>query len=414
MFHRHRVAVLKRGGPLPLNLGRRGASIGLGVALAIAPSLTGPASAAIRASSLPACSGAWSLVPSPNVPGNNQNYLGAVSSVSASTLAVAGFSSSSGNQYGFVATWDGSAWTQSSTQATPSQLNGIFLDSSTHGWAVGENGSTSSTTLIEEWNGTAWSKVASPNGGAARNTLWGISGVSSNDIWAVGGYRATQTGPEQTLTEHWDGKSWSVVPSPDKTTSSNNVLTGVSALSATDAWAAGISWDVSLNSYRTLTEHWDGTSWSAVQSPNRGLSENILFAVSAVSPTDVWAVGRFYDTTDKTNRTLIERWNGTAWKLSRSPSPITSDNQLFGVSATSATNAWAVGRRILSGGAIAHALIEHWDGTSWSVFPKPKVGTGSSFLTAVSADSTADAWAVGVQDNTGGGGGTLTLAEQFC
>ena len=47
-------------------------------------------------------------------------------------------------------------------------------------------GFSPSQTLIEHWNGTTWSVVASPNVGTQLNGLNGVTAVSTSDIWAVG------------------------------------------------------------------------------------------------------------------------------------------------------------------------------------------------------------------------------------
>jgi hypothetical protein len=44
--------------------------------------------------------------------------------------------------------------------------------------------------------------------------------------------------------------------------------------------------------------------------------------------------------------TLIEHWNGHAWKIQKGPNQgghLMTDNQLLGVAASSSTNMWAVG-----------------------------------------------------------------------
>ena len=104
-----------------------------------------------------------------------------------------------------------------------------------------------------------WS-VASFTQPSGYNGLFDISASSANDVWAVGfsgGYYYWAT-----LTEHWDGVSWSVVPSPDPGYSQ---LYGVWAESANDVWAVGTYY---LGGYRTLVEHWDGSTWSIVPNPN--------------------------------------------------------------------------------------------------------------------------------------------------
>ncbi|MDQ6694890.1 MAG: S-layer homology domain-containing protein, partial [Chloroflexota bacterium] len=114
--------------------------------------------------------------------------------------------------------------------------------------------------------------------------------VSSTDVWAVGNYTTSNSSPPQTLTEHWNGTAWSVVSSPNPGTSFNG-LNGVSAVSSTDVWAVGRYSNGST--YQTLTEHWDGTAWSTVSSPSPSASFNSLYGVSALSSTDVWATGYY-------------------------------------------------------------------------------------------------------------------------
>src|SRR5438270_13536251 len=92
-----------------------------------------------------------------------------------------------------------------------------------------------------------------------------------------------------TLIEHWDGSAWRVVPSPNVGTN-DNVLQGVAATSGTNAWAVGDYLNSDLTSYETLIEHWDGAAWTVVLSPNVG-PEDYLQGVVATSETDAWAVG---------------------------------------------------------------------------------------------------------------------------
>src|SRR5437667_5332286 len=137
-------------------------------------------------------------------------------------------------------------------------------------------------TLIEHWNGTKWSVVKSHNA----NFLNGIAVVAANDVWAVG--QAATGNTSKTLVEHWDGVAWSVVPSPN-VAGNSNILEAISVVSANDIWAVGYSTDSNFNIF-TLTLHWDGTSWDIVPSPI--FDDDILFALDAVASNDIWAVGR--------------------------------------------------------------------------------------------------------------------------
>src|SRR5439155_1566738 len=137
--------------------------------------------------------------------------------------------------------------------------------------------------------------------------LNGITAISANDVWAVGYYQNYTNGFNGTLTEHWDGSSWKLVPSPNA--SSENQLIGVTAISANDVWAVGYYQNYTTGYHVTLIEHWDGSSWKVIPSPNAS-SENQLSGVTAVSANDVWAIGSYRNSTGFQG-TLVEHWDGT-------------------------------------------------------------------------------------------------------
>src|SRR5215472_8050367 len=102
-----------------------------------------------------------------------------------------------------------------------------------------------------------WSVVSSPNPGPSDNALGAVAAVSSRDVWAVGEYlRTGASSITQTLTEHWDGSRWTYIPSPNFG-SLGNTLYGVSASSSNDVWAVGFYTDSHYLSH-VLTEHWNG------------------------------------------------------------------------------------------------------------------------------------------------------------
>ena len=98
--------------------------------------------------------------------------------------------------------------------------------------------------------------------------------LAPNNVWAVGETTGVNGsfGTGQTLIEHWDGTSWSVVTSPNAgggSPSAANELLRVAAISANDIWAVGRFLDPNTNVYRTLTEHWDGTKLECHPQPER-------------------------------------------------------------------------------------------------------------------------------------------------
>ena len=97
--------------------------------------------------------------------------------------------------------------------------------------------------MVEHWNGSSWSIVPSPNVGAGNNVLIGVAARSGSDIWAVGYYDdITGTIPiRHTLWTHWNGAGWSVVPSANVGTGDNWLLGVVAPAGTTSAWAYGVS-----------------------------------------------------------------------------------------------------------------------------------------------------------------------------
>src|SRR5947208_1277640 len=132
-------------------------------------------------------------------------------------------------------------------------------------------------------------------------------------------------------------------------------------------------------------------SWQVQSSPNPSSSENYLQAVTATSSSNAWAVGTF-DDAGGIRRTLIEHYDGTSWKKVTSPNFGSVDDELNGVRATSASNVWAVGFTQDSS-FTSHPLIEHYDGTSWTIQIGPDQSTAQ--LLAVGTNTSSNAWAVG-------------------
>src|SRR5439155_438595 len=157
---------------------------------------------------------------------------------------------------------------------TTNYLNGVSSTSPSDVWAVGYayNGS-SQLTLIEHWNGTNWSLVPSPNPGTqtrcgtgtSGNVLNSVTSLASNNVWAVGYICGWQS---RTLVEHWDGVHWTVVPSPSVSGADSSTLVSVAAVSANNIWAVGNFQVGGQYQWNTLVEHWNGTNWNIVSSPN--------------------------------------------------------------------------------------------------------------------------------------------------
>jgi hypothetical protein len=300
----------------------------------------------------------WSQVGAPAVLHQDESLL-AVSTSSAGDAWAVGFTKTVGaaGRFPLAVHWNGSAWTIVPTPTlsggAKSTLNGVVALSASNAWAVGRG--RNGAALAEHWNGSAWSVVPVPiPAGAASSQLSGISARSASDIWAVGSV-ATVVGTTvqtRTLVEHWNGAAWSIITSRNAT--SSNLLTGVAAVAANNVWAVGytITTDGTNQPDKTLIEHWNGTSWSIVASPSPA-SNDTLAGVAARSAGDVWAVGTRQDRSGPIpiDRTLTEHWNGSTWSVVASPNVGGNDNLLNGVAATTG-DVWAVG----SSDVFAHTL----------------------------------------------------------
>jgi hypothetical protein len=341
----------------------------------------------------------WSIGTSPSPAGPPDGFLAAVACPSATSCLAVGYSGHST----LVERWNGTSWSISASPkpagAASAALHGVSCPSTTSCFAVGNYTASTQKTLVEHWNGTAWAIVTSPNPtGASSAALNGVSCLSDTNCHAVGNYSASSTG--KTLVEHWNGTAWSVIVSPNPTSANFAVLSGVACPSTTSCFAVGTSFVNSANN--TLVEHWNGTAWSVVTNPT---SFGVLSGVACPSTTSCFAVG----TTGSGPNTLVEHWNGTSWSNMTSPNPTGFVYAILtGVSCPSTTSCYAVDR--YSSGSAVKTLIEHWNGTSWSIMTSPNpIGSDIPTLQAVACPSTTNCNAVGNHY----GVGNATLVEHW-
>jgi hypothetical protein len=214
---------------------------------------------------------------------------------------------------------------------------------------------------------TSWTQVPSINFGNQDNVLSGVSAASATDVWAVGAFIPSLNGVLNTLAHHFDGTRWTAFALPNVGTQ-ENLLQAVSMPSPGKAWAVGYFINGKFQQ-QTLIEHFDGTVWSVVPSPSPGARQNILYGVAAITDTDVWAVGGFEDANDVWH-TLTEHWDGSTWTAVNAVDAGTHGNQFYALKALASNNVYAVGQQA-NAGSPSQALIEHWNGTAWSVVTSP-------------------------------------------
>jgi hypothetical protein len=136
-----------------------------------------------------------------------------------------------------------------------------------------------------------------------------------------------------------------------------------------------------------VLQHFDGTNW------NLTTITGVINGVAVASSNDVWAVGTSPAGSGTTNP-LIEHWDGTAWSVVPSVTKTMLGAHTAGLSAVAAIafdNAWAVGYAADASGTFTQ-LLEHWDGVRWSVVPGPVAG---GLLYGITAGAPDNIWAVG-------------------
>ena len=246
-------------------------------------------------------------------------------------------------------------------------------------WAVGSHFEMSrSGPLVQHWNGSSWDTMMSGNKEFDRLQLSGVDVLGAKDVWAVG----FSYGGADSI--HWDGTSWSEVPGARGRASS--VFLGLTAVSPTELWAVGKG--PTRGGYDTpLVERSDGSSWTTVVVPVPDGFAAGLRDVSASGPSSVWAVGWSVGT-DRVFRPLVERWDGRRWSIVAVPRPDT-DALLSGVAVAGPDDVWAVGWSWQ--GDAATSLTLHWDGKTWSRVSLPGAsGEGGQLATvAVAGDRVA-------------------------
>jgi hypothetical protein len=224
--------------------------------------------------------------------------------------------------------WNGTAWKFVATPAplTPggTALNGVSCTGAAGCMAVGyygyNNGTGTSVSLAESWNGTKWTRLVTPTPDSSA-TFTGVSCPAAGDCEAVG--TDAQTAPKLgagTFSAVWNGHTWQTQPSPDPSPGAGGAgLAGVSCSAVTACMAAGSWVDMEGEVVSTLAEAWNGQAWAKTRTPSPRYT-NPLLGVACASSSDCVAVGSTLGQTGN-QVTLGEVWNGTGWELVKTLNP---------------------------------------------------------------------------------------------
>jgi hypothetical protein len=160
--------------------------------------------------------------------------------------------------------------------------------------------------------------------------------------------------------------------------------------------------------YETYSLHWNGRTWSVLAMPLVSSSDQLLDyqfnSIDAISPTNVWAVGDSGDNVGvggTPTSTLIEHWNGTSWSIVPSPSPGSAPSLTGVTTSNSASSVWAVGYDTPAGATQPQTLTLNWNGTAWTTVSSPNVGAASRLVSVSTKPGAAIVWAVGYSGVSG-------------
>ncbi len=306
-------------------------------------------------------------------------------------------------------------------------LLGVDAKAADRAWAAGRDGD--GKMVVDRWDGKSWQVAwTGPNG-----TLYSIREIAPNDVWASG------RGGTGAATVHWDGRKWASVPIGIPEIAGATILISLAPLGPADIWAVGLF----VGRDASFRLHWNGSAWSL---DSAGVVDGTALRSAETTPQGtIWAVG---ETIAKTvHSPLIEHWTSSqGWQTVPAP-PIDASTQLHGVLPVTDHDVWMIGflqplptasrqaqaavaaetpiglhvtagsvnpttmQNVAASGRPRHgaalsstdlfavgdsnstgSLIEHGDGSTWSVMPNPST---QRLFGASASPSSEEVWAVG-------------------
>jgi hypothetical protein len=238
--------------------------------------------------------------------------------------------------------------------------------------------------------------------------LSGIDALTAKDAWAAG-VAATHSGTKLTgLIEHWAGRSWRRVKLPANVaktwTLPANLFDVVAASSASNVWAFG-EIPNTAKGYDTYL-HFNGKTWTTGKLPGAVVDASQLVYITsseAFGKSDVWVFGGKLKVTS-TQQSFVPyaaEFNGHRW-VTRS---VPGSGEITAFSAVSARDIWAVtgvsGPTALGGSATATSSVLRWNGARWAAAPGPKKLPAHANLTGIVAQAGNRVWIAGAAESGG-------------
>jgi hypothetical protein len=313
----------------------------------------------------------WQVQPVPE-PGNSP-ILPSVSCPAKGNCTAVGFYHKNGVEYTLAEHWNGTSWHRQATPnpaggsgseawfygvSCPSPASCTVVGYHTPGPAVGGE-----QLLAEHWNGSRWALQHLPvPAGATESELYAVSCASTVNCTAVGQYSPASgpaAGGDLPLIEHWNGTSWRIQQVPF-VKNATGLLGGVSCPTASDCVAVGTYGILDQNT-NLFAERWNGSQWALQHLPTPAGTSFLLNSVSCPSAAACTTVGGAYNGTQY-KASITEHWNGTSWSAQADATP--AHTMLFGVSCPSGRSCTAVGE-VAGQAGTAGVVAEHWSTTGW-------------------------------------------------
>ena len=303
----------------------------------------------------------WSPVSLPST-GSGSPILGQVSCVSTSfCIAVGGADTASPGVAPLILQWNGTAWITVTGAPTSGAalLTGVSCASTTFCVAAGlAETSDVAQPFAEQWNGTTWSMAALPEPASGlQSEPLNVSCGSTSACMVIGISAPTGGGTEQPWSAYWNGTSWTspvVPPDPGGAT----VMSSVSCVGNGFCTAVGYftpSGSSGTPAYQNIIDTWNGASWTAATAASTSSSSNILAGVSCFSATSCTAVGASLSGSSSSGP-QIQTWNGAAWSAQSVPSnPGSAEDLLLAVDCLTDWSCVAVGAAGVTSGSVPHA-----------------------------------------------------------
>src|SRR5215469_9629424 len=226
-------------------------------------------------------------------------------------------------------------------------------------------GTDGSSLVVQQWNGSAWQAITPPSSfvnssGSPNVSAAGTSAAGNTWVFALKGQNSN---PEYAL--EWNGSAWKVFHLSNK----NDVL-GTAVFGPGNVWEFGQKpgSGANLGYGPAWVLHYDGSAWRPVTVPATPVWS------SAVSATDIWALGPSAATVNKrTQVTVAVHWDGSSWHTLALPKLTPVDGQPWvpdGIVAQSARQVWVeetVAVNPGGGTAPPGVTLLHWDGKTWAV-----------------------------------------------